>query len=238
MNKIICVGLGPGDPELMSLRAYHQLQKATHIAYFRKAGTKGRARHIAEAYLNAVTEYPMEYPVTTEISFQSKDYQNPMGQFYDDWANRLVELSQDHEVTVLCEGDPFFYGSYMHLYERLKGRVHQEVIPAITAMTSAWHATAQPMTWGDDILSVIMGTLPKARLIEAMRSADALAIMKTGKNLPKIAEALEEAGRLDAAYLVQYASMEGEILTKLSEADWENCPYFATVIIHGNGRRP
>lgn len=241
MPKIICVGLGPGDPELMSLRAYKQLQKATHIAYFRKSGTKGRARHIAEAHINfanIVEEFPMEYPLTTEIPFQSEDYTNPMAQFYDDWANTLAALAQAHEITVLCEGDPFFYGSYMHLYERLEGRVEQEIIPAITAMTSAWHATQKPMSWGDDILSVIMGTLPEKRLINAMKSADAIAIMKTGKNLPKIAKALQAAGRFEDAYLVQFASMKEELVQKLSDANLENCPYFATVIVHGNGRRP
>lgn len=239
MGKIICVGLGPGEPELMSVKSDRLIRSAKQIAYFRKSGKTGQARRIIEGMLqDGVDEFPMEYPHTTDIPFQSNEYKTALATFYNECANKLIELSQGDDVVVLCEGDPFFYGSYMHLYERLKGRVEQDVIPAIMGMTGCWHSTGQPMTWGDDVLSVLMGTLSEEDLISHISRSDAVAIMKTGANLPKIARALEACGRFDDAWLVKYGTMPNEEVTKLSNADLTACPYFATLIVHGNGRRP
>ena len=157
MGKIICTGLGPGDPDLMSLRADRAIRAAAHVAYFRKAGRAGQARRIVEGMLApGVTEYPMEYPVTTELHFDSPEYIRILAAFYDDWAARLKTLAQSQDVVVLCEGDPFFYGSFMHLYTRLKDVVPIEVIPGITGMSGCWTATGQPITWGDEVLTVLV----------------------------------------------------------------------------------
>jgi precorrin-2/cobalt-factor-2 C20-methyltransferase len=239
MGKIICTGLGPGDPDLMSLRAHRAVTSATQVAYFRKAGRGGQARRIVTGLLRAdAVEHAMEYPVTTELPFDGPEYNDALARFYDDWAERLREVSQTSDVVVLCEGDPFFYGSFMHLYSRLSGVVEMEVIPGITGMSGCWTATGQPITWGDDVLSVLMGTLPQDDLERFMTQADALVVMKTGRNLPKIRRALEAAGRLDTAWLVEAGTMPNQRIQKLTAANIEECPYFAIVLVHGHGRRP
>jgi len=114
VGKIICTGLGPGDPDLISVRSDRLIRAARHVAYFRKAGRPGQARRIVEGMLAAdVTEYPMEYPVTTELPFGSAEYNRLLASFYDDWATRLAGLAAANDVVVLCEGDPLFYGSFM-----------------------------------------------------------------------------------------------------------------------------
>jgi precorrin-2/cobalt-factor-2 C20-methyltransferase len=239
MGKIICTGLGPGDPDLMSLRAHRAVTSATQVAYFRKAGRGGQARRIVTGLLRTdAVEHAMEYPVTTELPFDGPEYNDALARFYDDWAARLREVAQTSDVVVLCEGDPFFYGSFMHLYSRLSGVVEMEVIPGITGMSGCWTATGQPITWGDDVLSVLMGTLPEEELVRHMAQADALVVMKTGRNLPKIRRALDASGRLDAAWLVEAGTMPNQRIQKLTEANIEECPYFAIVLVHGHGRRP
>ena len=239
MGKIICAGLGPGDPDLISVRADRVIRSARHVAYFRKAGRQGQARRIVEGMLAAGTaEYPMEYPVTTEIPFDSPEYNARLAAFYDDWAARLAALAATDDVVVLCEGDPFFYGSFMHLYVRLKDRVPVEVIPGIPGMAGCWNVSGQPITWGDDVLSVVMGTLPEADLVRHMQGADALVVMKTGRNLPKIRRALVAAGRADQAWLIERGTMPGQRVARLAEVGDADCPYFALVLVHGQGRRP
>jgi precorrin-2/cobalt-factor-2 C20-methyltransferase len=237
MARILCAGLGPGDPELMSVRADRAVRGAAQVAFFRKAGRRGQARSIVEGMLRPdVTEYPMDYPVTTELPFDSPAYAAALASFYDAWAERLAALTG--EVVVLCEGDPFFYGSFMHLHVRLQGRVDVEVIPGITGMTGCWTATGVPITWGDDVLTVLMGTLPEDELVRHMAGADALAIMKTGRNLPRVRAALARAGRLADAWLVERGTMPGQRVARLAEVEAADCPYFAIVLVHGHGRRP
>lgn len=239
MGKIICAGLGPGDPDLISVKSDRLIRGAAHVAYFRKKGRQGQARQIVAGMLRAdATEYAMEYPVTTELPFDSPEYIQALAQFYDDWADRLAELAQRAEVVVLCEGDPFLYGSFMHLHSRLQGRAEVEVIPGIPGMVGCWNATGTPITWGDDVLTVLMGTLPEDELVHHMQSADALAIMKTGRNLPRVRRALERAGRLDQAWLVERGTMPGQRVVPLAQVDAADCPYFAIVLVHGHGRRP
>lgn len=239
MGKVICAGLGPGDPELMSVKSDRAIRGARHVAYFRKKGRAGQARTIINGMLrDDVTEYAMEYPVTTELHFGSEEYRNLMVDFYAEWADRLTELARTQDVVVLCEGDPFFYGSFMHLHTRLQGRAEVEVLPAIPGMVGCWNALDTPFTWGDDVLTVLMGTLPEDELTEHMRRADALVVMKTGRNLPVVRRALAATGRLEDAWLVEKGTMPGQRIAKLAEVDASDCPYFAIVLVHGQGRRP
>ncbi|MGJ5617941.1 precorrin-2 C(20)-methyltransferase [Sulfitobacter sp. MF3-043] len=239
MGKVICAGLGPGDPELMSVKSDRVIRGATHLAYFRKKGRAGQARTIVKDMLrDDVVEYPMEYPVTTELHFSSDEYKQLMVDFYAEWADRLGALAQAHEVVVLCEGDPFFYGSFMHLHTRLQGRAQVEVLPAIPGMVGCWNALDQPFTWGDDVMTVLMGTLPEEDLITHMARADALVVMKTGRNLPAVRRALATTGRLDDAWLVEKGTMPGQRVARLIDVDDADCPYFAIVLVHGQGRRP
>jgi precorrin-2/cobalt-factor-2 C20-methyltransferase len=238
MGRIICCGLGPGDPDLMSVRADREIRAATQIAYFRKKGRPGQARRIVEGLLaRGVNEYPMEYPVTTELAFDSDEYVRLLADFYDQWADRLERLAREDNVVVLCEGDPFFYGSFMHLYSRLQGRTEIDVIAGIPGMAGCWNVVGQPIALGDDVMTVLMGTLPEEELNRRVNSEDALVIMKTGRNLAKIRRALQAAGRLDQAWLIERGTMPGERVARLKEIEPTDCPYFAIVLVHGRGRR-
>jgi precorrin-2/cobalt-factor-2 C20-methyltransferase len=238
MGRIICCGLGPGDPDLISVRADREIRAATHVAYFRKKGRPGQARGIVDGLLaQDVSEYPMEYPVTTELAVDSPDYVRMLAEFYDAWADRLERLAREADVVVLCEGDPFFYGSFMHLHARLQGRVAMEVIAGIPGMAGCWNAVGQPIALGDDVMTVLTGTLPEDELVKRAGGSDALVVMKTGRNLGKIRRALEMAGRLDDAWLIERGTMPGERVARLSEVDATECPYFAIVLVHGRGRR-
>ena len=239
-GTIFGLGLGPGEPDLMSVRADRLLRQARHVAYFRKAGKPGQARQIVAGLLaDGVIEFPMEYPVTTEIPLDDPAYNDALGPFYADCARHLRALSDAGEdIVVLCEGDPFFYGSFMHLYTRLRDTNPVQVVPAITGMSGAWTATGQPITWGDDVLTVLMGTLPEAELARHMADTDALVVMKIGRNIDKVRRALETAGRMDRAWLVEYATMPGQKVMRLAEVEGRVTPYFSIVLVHGQGRRP
>lgn len=238
MGKVICAGLGPGDPELMSVKSWRAIQGARHVAYFRKEGRKGQARALVDGLLpEGVIEHAMEYPVTTEVHFSDPEYNRVMAAFYDRWTDTLAEIAESEDIVVLCEGDPFFYGSYMHLYTRLQGRAEQEIIPGITGMSGCWTATGQPITWGDDVLTVAMATLPEEELTRRIQETDALVVMKIGRNLPKLRRALRAAGKADDAWLVERGTMPSQTVQKLSEITGD-VPYFSIVLIHGQGRRP
>lgn len=231
------VGLGPGAADLMSVRADRLVRGAAQIAHFRKAGRMGRARRIVEGMLRAdVTEFAMDYPVTTEISLHDPAYAATLAAFYQDCAEQLRQMLMAGDVIVLCEGDPFFYGSFMHLYTRLID-LDPQVVPGITGMSAAWTASGQPITWGDDALSVIMATLPEAELTRRIADCDALVVMKIGGNADKLRRALEATGRMPRAVLVEYAAMPEERVIPFSQAP-EKLPYFSIVLIHGQGRRP
>ena len=240
VGTVYCLGLGPGDPDLMSVRADRLLRQARHVAFFRKAGRKGQARQIVNGMLAAdAVEFPMEYPVTTEIPFTDPEYNRVLSSFYEDCAAHLRSLAQGGEdVVVLCEGDPFLYGSFMHLHWRLSGDVPVEIVPAITGMSAAWTATGTPITWGDDVLTVLMGTLPEDELVRRAADSDAVVIMKIGRNIDKVRDALRKAGKYEAAWLVEFASMPGQTVQRLAEAEGKVTPYFSIIVVHGQGRRP
>jgi precorrin-2/cobalt-factor-2 C20-methyltransferase len=238
MGRIICCGLGPGRPDLMSVRADREVRAARHVAYFRKKGRPGQARAIVEGMLSPdVREYPMEYPVTSELAVDSREYTELLTGFYDAWADRLARLSRDRDVVVLCEGDPFFYGSFMHLYTRLKGKAEIDVVAGIPGMAGCWNVAGLPIALGDDVMTVLMGTLPQAELELRVRNTDALVIMKIGRNLAKIRRALACAGRLKDAWLIERGTMPGERVARLKDVGATDCPYFAIVLVHGQGRQ-
>lgn len=239
-GTIYGVGLGPGDADLMSVRADRLIRNAAHVAFFRKAGRQGHARKTVTGMLaDNVTEFAMQYPVTTEIPFSDPRYNALLARFYGDCTAHLRGLAERGEdVVVLCEGDPFFYGSFMHLHARLKDLVPVQVVAGITGMSGAWTATGIPITWGDDVLNVLTGTLPEDDLARRMGDGDALVVMKVGRNIDKIRRALIRAGLYQRAWLVEYATMPNQSVARLAEVAEKITPYFAIIIVHGQGRRP
>lgn len=233
------VGLGPGAQDLMSVRADRLIRGARHIAYFRKAGRPGHARRIVEGMLRPdAIEFAMEYPVTTEIPVSDPRYNQSLSAFYADCTAHLHGLAAAGEdVVVLCEGDPFFYGSFMHLHSRLTDHAPVKIVPGITGMSGAWTASGTPISWGDDVLTVLMATLPQEELARRIHDSNALVVMKIGRNLPKLRRAVEAAGKQDCAWLVEYATMADQRITPLAQAE-EVTGYFSILLIHGQGRRP
>ena len=239
LGTIYGLGVGPGAPDLITLRAHQLLNNVKHIAFFRKSGQTGRARQIVNSYIREnVIEWPMEYPMTTEIPMTDVRYKTLMTAFYEQCEANLKALSENGaDVAVLCEGDPFFYGSFIHLYVRLKGQVPVEVVPAVTGMSAAWTATEHPITWGSDVMSVLVGTMSEKNLVQYMVSSDALVIMKVGRNLRKILRALKTAERYQSAWLIEYASMTEQRVRRLDDVEDQVAPYFSIIVVHGQGRR-
>ena len=234
------VGLGPGDPELMSVKAARLIARAGVIAHFRKPGRLGNARTLVEGMLASdVVEEALEYPVTTEIALEDPAYNDALRAFYDACVRRLLKhTAAGRDVTVLCEGDPFLYGSFMHLHSRLTGSAPVVIVPGISGMSGCWTASGTPITFGDDVLTVVPATLDEATLRDRLRSIDALVVMKLGRNLPKVRRALQASGLAERAVYVERGTMAGEKVMPLTEKTDDEAPYFSMILIHGRGRRP
>jgi len=230
------VGVGPGDPELVTLKAYRILQATRHVAYFAKQGKTGNARRIAGPHLREDHQtLRLEYPFTIEIPVDDADYQPAMDRFYDAAAARVARhLASGQDVAVLCEGDPFFYGSYMYLHQRLARDFSSEIVPGVPGMSGCWALAGTPITQRDDVLTVLPGTLPAEELRRRLADSDAAVIMKVGRNLPAIRAALAAVGALERAILVERGTMPGERIAPLTElGDDRRVPYFSIVLVPG-----
>ena len=148
-----------------------------------------------------------------------------------------AELEAGRSLAVLCEGDPFFYGSFMHLWRRLAPRFPTEVVPGVTGMSGSWTRAGVPITWGDDVLTVCPATLDHDALVARFRATDAAVVMKLGRHLPKVREALKEAGLHDRAIYVERGTMPDEFICPLPEKTDDAAPYFALILVPGQGRR-
>lgn len=234
------VGMGPGDPDYLTVRAMRVLAQAPVLVHFCKRGRRGNARTIADAVMrDASREFPLVYPYTTELPPDHPDYVGALAAFYDDAAGQLADhLGAGRDVAILSEGDPFFYGSFMHLWRRLKDRFPVEVVPGVTGMSGCWTRAATPITWGDDVLTVLPATLGRAALVARLAATDAAVIMKLGRHLPKVRSALDEAGLLARAIYVERGTMAGERVLPLAEKPDDAAPYFSMVLVPGEGRRP
>jgi precorrin-2/cobalt-factor-2 C20-methyltransferase len=239
-GKLIGVGVGPGDPELMTLKAARTLREADVVAFFCKRGERGHARSIAAPHLRSgVTELPLIYPVTTEIPKCSADYRDALCAFYDDAASKIAnELEAGRNLVVLCEGDPLFYGSYMHVHARLAPRFAAEIVAGVTGMSGCWSAAATPMAQGDDVFTVLPATLPEAELARRLSDADAAVVMKIGRHLRKVRRALQCSGRLARALYVERGTMADAKMVPLAAKADDEAPYFAVVLVPGWERRP
>jgi len=239
-GRLLGVGVGPGDPELMTLKAMRALGEADLIAHFAKAGNASHSRAIAARHLRpGIAELPLFYPVTTELPSCSDGYRNTINNFYDDAAAKIAaHLSAGRVVAVICEGDPLFYGSYMHLHARLAARFHSEIVAGVTGMSGCWSAAGLPIAQGDDVFTVLPATLPEDELARRLGDADAAVVMKVGRHLPKVRRVLEKSGRLARAVYVERGTMaDAKTIPLAAKAD-DDAPYFAVVLVPGWEQRP
>ncbi len=239
-GRLIGVGLGPGDPELLTVKAVKAIKSAPVVAFFAKAGHRGNAREIADCWLTREqTEVPLYYPMTTETRFDNPVYVETLRVFYEESCAVLAaHLEAGRDIALLAEGDPLFYGSFMHIYVRLREKFESTIIPGVPGMAGCWGAAETPMTWGDDVLVVLPATLSEDDIVARLAHCDAAVIMKLGANLPKARKAVTRAGRAAQALYVERGTMSGEKILKLGEKTDDAAPYFSMILIPGHGRRP
>lgn len=235
-GRLYGVGVGPGDPELLTLRAARLIRNADVVAYH--SGTHGVsiARAIVDDHLRPSTiEELLAYPVTTG---DATDYYRAIGDFYDASAERLaVHLAAGRDVVVLAEGDPLFYSSYMYLHDRLADRFETRVVPGVTSVSAASAATGRPLTRHEDVLTVLPGTLATDELTRRLAGSDAVAIMKLGRTFPAVVQALRDSGRLAEAIYVERASTGAEHVGRVADVDPTAVPYFSMIMVPGADRR-
>jgi precorrin-2/cobalt-factor-2 C20-methyltransferase len=234
-GRLIGVGVGPGDPELLTLKALRALESANAVAHFAKAGRPSNARAVVARHLRAgIEELSFHYPVTTEQPRTCAAYREAISEFYDACARTLAKrLDAGRVVAVVCEGDPLFYGSYMHLHVRLKGRYPAEIIPGVSGMSGCWSTAGSPIAQGDDIFTVLHGTLPQAELERRLADADAAVVMKIGRHLAKVRQALVRVGKLTRAIYVERGTTAEAVTMRLADKADDEAPYFALILVPG-----
>ncbi|MFD7593372.1 precorrin-2 C(20)-methyltransferase [Kitasatospora sp. NPDC059812] len=233
VGRLYGVGLGPGDPSLVTVRAAELIGKADVVAYHSARHGRSIARSIAERYLTGgQIEEKLVYPITVETTDHPGGYRGALDDFYEEAAARLAaHLDAGRDVVVLAEGDPLFYGSYQHMHKRLAHRYPTEVVPGVTSVSAAAARLGQPLTEAEETLTVIPGTLPEEELTARIAAADSAVIMKLGRTFPAVRRALERAGRLDDAQYVERAFMDGERILPLAEVEGETVPYFSVAVL-------
>jgi precorrin-2/cobalt-factor-2 C20-methyltransferase len=239
-GRLYGVGVGPGDPELMTLKAARLLRTAPVVAYFCKLGNRGHSRTIIEGFLaDDVIEEQLAYPMTTEVAASDPVYQATLTSFYDAAAVRLAaHLDAGRDVVVVSEGDPFFYGSFMPIFHRLAPTYATEVVAGVSGMAGCWTRAGTPITYGDDILTVLPATLGREALKRHLELADAAVIMKLGRNLPKVRRALARSGQLGRALYVERGTMKDAVVKRLADKPDDCAPYVAIVLVPGWEGRP
>lgn len=234
-GKLWGIGLGPGDPELVTVKAARIIGAADVIAFHSARHGRSISRAIAEPYLRpGQIEEHLVYPVTTETTDHPGGYQGAIDEFYSQAAQRLAgHLAAGRSVALLAAGDPLFYSSYMHMHRRLADRFEAEIVPGITSVSAASAALGTPLVEGEQVLTVLPGTLDPAELAERLRTTEAAAIMKLGRTYPGVRKALSESGRLEGAYYVERASSTRQRVLTAAEVDDAEVPYFSIVIVPG-----
>jgi precorrin-2/cobalt-factor-2 C20-methyltransferase len=223
-GRLYGLGLGPGDPELLTLKAYRILQAVPIVAY--PASPDGRciSRSIVAQYLRPEQiEIPMVLPFKLEESSQP---------YYDKMAEDIAaHLSAGQDVAVLCEGDPFFFGTFMYTFNRLAHRFPTEVVPGVSSVMASAGMLGTPLTYRNDVFMAIMGTLPAEVIADRLRGADAAVIMKLGRNFVKVCGVLKDLGLLERALYIERATTDRQRIVPISEVDPTQVPYFAMIVL-------
>ncbi|AFU03284.1 precorrin-2 C(20)-methyltransferase [Nocardia brasiliensis] len=234
-GKLWGVGLGPGDPELVTVKAARVIAAADVIAFHSARHGRSISRGIAAPYMRAdQLEEHLVYPVTTETTDHPGGYQGAIDEFYEQAAQRLsTHLAAGRSVALLAAGDPLFYSSYMHMHRRLADRFETEIIPGITSVSAASAALGTPLVEGEQVLTVLPGTMPVDELTRRLRDTEAAAIMKLGRTYPGVRQALSDSGRLDDAYYVERASSTRQRVLRAADVADADVPYFAITVVPG-----
>ena len=232
-GRLYGVGLGPGDPELVTVKAARLIGAADVVAFHAARHGRSVARGVAAPYLReGQIEELLVYPVTTEATDHPGGYQGAIDEFYESAAARLAaHLDAGRDVVVLAEGDPFFYGSYMHMHKRLAHRYPTEVVPGVTSVSGAAAAVGRPLVERDEVLTVLPGTLGADKLTERLAATDSAAVMKLGRTFPEVREAFDRAGVLDRAIYVERATTDRQRTMPLAEVDPSSVPYFSLALL-------
>lgn len=234
-GRLYGIGVGPGDPELLTLKAVRLLRASPVVAYFVAKGKKGNAFGIVEAHLHdGQVRLPLVYPVTTEAVAPPLSYESIIADFYDTAAALVAEHLEDgRDVAVICEGDPFFYGSYMYLHDRLAARYDAEVVPGVCSMLGGTAVLGAPLVYRNQSLSILSGVLPEDELRRRLADADAAVIMKLGRNFEKVRRVLAELGLAERARYVERATMTNQRIVPLADVDPMASPYFSLLVVPG-----
>lgn len=227
------VGLGPGDPELVTIKAARIISMAHVVAFHSARHGRSIARSIAQPYLRkGQLEEALVYPVTTEDTDHPGGYQGAIDEFYTECAERLAaHLDAGRDVVVLAEGDPFFYGSYMHMHKRLAHRYRTEVVPGVTSVSGAAAALGVPLVERDEVLTIMPGTLAPEVLADRLTHTDAAVIMKLGRTFGDVRQALSDAERLPEAWYAERVSTVHQRVAPLADVDPDEVPYFSLAMV-------
>ena len=239
-GRLLGLGVGPGDPELITLKSLRLLKAAPVVGYFvakakAKVGQGGNAFGIIEAYLDdGQVRLPLVYPVTTEKLAPPECYETLISDFYDSCASQIAEhLDAGRDVAVICEGDPFFYGSYMYLHDRLAQRYQTLVIPGVCSMLGSAAVLGLPLVYRNQSLSVLSGVLSEEQLRQRLQEAEAAVVMKLGRNFDKVRRVLQDLGLQRRAHYVERATMSNQRIVPLDQVDPMASPYFSMIVVPG-----
>ncbi|UQE76763.1 precorrin-2 C(20)-methyltransferase [Gordonia sp. PP30] len=239
-GRLYGVGLGPGDPELVTVKAARLISAAPVVAYHCARHGNSIARSVADPYLrDGQIEERLMYPLTVETTDHPGGYAGAMADFYTESAELLAgHLAAGRDVVLLAEGDPLFFSSYMHMHKRLADRFDAEIVPGVTSVSGASAALGIPLVEGEETLTVLPGTAEHDELVTHIRSGEALAVMKLGRTFGKVRDALAQAGRLDEAWYVERASTARQRVERVIDVDPESVPYFSLVVVPGRRNNP
>lgn len=234
-GRLFGLGVGPGDPELITVKALRLLRAAPVVAYLVAKGKKGNAFGIIEGHLrDDHVLLPLVFPVTTESLPPPRSYEREIAAFYDEAAKEVAtHLDAGRDVAVICEGDPFFYGSFMYLHDRLAERYDTEVVPGVCSIVAGAAVLGTPLVYRNQSLLVLSGVLPEPELEMRLAQADAAAVMKLGANFEKVRRVVMKLGLAERALYIERATMANERTLPLAAVDPSSVPYFAMILVPG-----